>query len=212
MSALGWVSPSNLELLVEEHASSHGFIAFEDQLVAKSVRVDDEFRDAIATAADALRDRVQRIGVSPAYDDLGESERVDQSEVPWERWFPHLRQPEQLFRVYSDSREDSIPAVAREAAVTDLRVLHMPNGLLENEFRAAVGASLLSFPVVRSLDAYVAEPRPFGVVRGMLQEHLGCDRDEAEAVLQTLIRWLRHFLPDRYRYERPRHSEILWRP
>ena len=95
-----------------------------------------------------------------------------------------------------------------------LRLLALPDGLDESTFRQRVGAGLLAVETVRAFDEFVSQPRYFGEMaewlkgRGVLADQSLEDR---KMYLQTLVRWLRHFLPGRYRLEEPNYSELFGR-
>ena len=93
-------------------------------------------------------------------------------------------------------------------------VNHFPADLISCPHQALVGQALLANPDLAAFDAFVAHPRFFGDMaewlraRGILSDQ---DPSERKRYLQTLIRWLRHFLPGRYRLEEPNYSEVFGR-
>ncbi len=203
-AALGWSVQPNLELLVEHGADAHGFLAFEEGLVRSAILVDEELHSMVVSA-------VAGISVELEVGERYERFTLDRTPADLRSWVPSLRQPTELYRTYENAEDDSIATIARDAALADLAVLRPPAGLDLAAFERAIAATLLTLPVIEAIDRYAAEPRPFGVVRSLLQERLRCDRETAEGALQTLIRWLLHFHPDRYQYQRPAHSEIFCR-
>ena len=76
------------------------------------------------------------------------------------------------------------------------------------------GAALLAVETVAAFDEFVVQPRYFGEMaewlkgRGVLAEQ---SQEDRKRYLQTLVRWLRHFLPGRYRLEEPNYSELFGR-
>jgi hypothetical protein len=95
-----------------------------------------------------------------------------------------------------------------------LEVLSLPDGLSEAVFKDRVAAILLTLPLIAAFDDFVARPRFFGEMAewlGRRQEFAGQDAEQRKRYLQTLIRWLRHFLPGRYRLEEPGYSERFGR-
>jgi hypothetical protein len=68
--------------------------------------------------------------------------------------------------------------------------------------------------LIAAFDDLVAKPRYFGEMlewlksRGVLAEQ---GQEYRKLYLQTLIRWLRHFLPGRYRLAEPGYSELFGR-
>ena len=95
-----------------------------------------------------------------------------------------------------------------------LSVLALPDGLDEVTFRSRVGTRLLEVEAIRAFDEFVTQPRFFGEMAewlkaaGVLADH---GQDDRKRYLQTLVRWLRHFLPGRYRLEEPNYSELFGR-
>lgn len=127
--------------------------------------------------------------------------------------FPCFRNPEQLYRGYLSVVEFS-DNEARAAILDDLALLALPDGLDEPTFKRRVGAELLAIETVAAFDEFVAQPRFFGEMadwlkgKGVLPDQ---SQEDRKRYLQTLVRWLRHFLPGRYRLEEPNFSELFGR-
>jgi hypothetical protein len=127
--------------------------------------------------------------------------------------FPRFRHPERLYQGYLSIVEFS-DHETRAVVLDDLGVLALPEGLDEPGFRQRVGAALLAIDVVAAFDQFVVKPRYFGEMvewlkaRGVLADW---GQEDCQHYLQTLIRWLRHFLPGRYRLEEPSYSELFGR-
>jgi hypothetical protein len=127
--------------------------------------------------------------------------------------FPCFRNPEQLNRGYVSVVEFSDHRT-RAAILNDLEVMALPDGLDEAAFRQRIGAALLKVETVAAIDEFVARPRYFGEMadwlkaRGVFGEQ---SQEDRKRYLQTLVRWLRHFLPGRYRLEEPNYSELFGR-
>lgn len=213
-AALGWAHQPNLELLIPMPAGHHMLVAFESQVFQTAAEVDDGVYaevlravQAIPKEACALVPRVESLGVQVSSDAMpGIQPR------PSAYWLPSLRSPEDLFLAYS-GRTDRLSSSSRETSAHDLSVLAVPSGLPKDAFRAYVGVILLQMPMVHRVDALLTTPRRFGAVRDaialmMPPDVLGFDAGRA---WQTLMRWFRFFLPDRYRLAVPRHSEVFGR-
>jgi len=97
------------------------------------------------------------------------------------------------------------------AADTDLQALEVPAGLDEGAFDAVVRSRMIQSPVVERVDELLAESQRFGAVRDVLADTLNLDREEADHAWQTLMRWLLHFMPERYDRRVPSYSEVLTR-
>ena len=86
-------------------------------------------------------------------------------------------------------------------------------GLPKHVFTRSVGVVLLQQPMVRHIDQLLTRPQRFGAVRDELAR-LPCAAVtgfEPTQAWQTLMRWLLHFLPGRYKRLAARHSEVLGR-
>ena len=133
------------------------------------------------------------------------------SNVDLNYWCPISRNPSVLYDVYRGRDLESLPLSTQEAAIRDLAVLHPPTGLSKEAFRTVIGAVLLTMPAIHAVDQQLATPQRFGLVRDFLRDYLGLSKYEASRTWQTIIRWYRYFLPERYSYSRPSYSEIITR-
>jgi hypothetical protein len=203
-SALGWAAAPNLELLVAVALDAPGLVGFETDLLKGSICVDAE----IVAQTQSIVDLLPQAVVPDAADAQDAMDGHRSVEGP-DRWLPELRQPSDLFLAYS-GRGGSLSAASRESARSDLAVLRVPADLDGRPFRDAVGFALLTMPIIRALDEFVASVRRFGEVADFLDQRRPSDRDAART-WQGLFRWLVYFLPDRYEYRRPRHSELIVR-
>lgn len=202
-AALGWSDRSNLELLVIVPPSEGEMSDFERLLWPGAVLVDQSIHDMMRAAVEQCGAQEIR-QLEPAWQEL----LIEPTDL--EDWLPVLRNPSDLYRAYSGDAE-AFSSGALEASRCDLAILRPPVGLSEDAFHEVIAAMLVTLPVVQLIDRCVATPQRFGHVRDVLQAHLGLSRNEASAAWQTMIRWLRYFLPDRYSYSRPRYSEIMSR-
>ena len=196
-TALGWIYPPNQELLVE--VSFDDVRALETELEESSIEATAE----LAAMADALAGEFK---IAPAAVELSTEEVV----AGWANWIPRLRHPEALFRAYAEGRSASTHQAWIEASA-DLRVLEVPPGLHRDLFTDYVGYRLLQHPLLRQLDSFLEGGRRFGDIRIFLQERTGMDRERSDMTTQTVMRWLKEFLPDRYTSESGRWSESLER-
>ena len=198
-AALGWSQQPNLELLHRAPWPSSEFEAFETALRQRSIPATEDIRQQVALAVALLP--------------VPQPEPIrDGAPAPPGPFLPRTRHPEQLLLMYS-RRTDDLTAAARSQAAADLAALATPQGLSNEAFRAFVSAELLQSQIISLVDELVASPRRFGEIRALLAQHfhqLGSDRDPAEA-LQTLVRWLLFFLPNRYELSTPNYSEVLVR-
>lgn len=194
-AALGWSANPNLELLVEVPAETPAVLALEAELTICSVP---------ATAA--IADEVERVAaLLPSPPTEGEA-----PEAPSSPWHPLLREPADLFVAYSKGA-DLLSSTSSAAARSDLAAMEIPPGLAREPFEALIANRLLQSPLVGEVDHLLTEPRRFGEVSELLGDQLALDRREAQHAWQTLMRWLNHFLPERYTRTVPSYSEIMMR-
>jgi hypothetical protein len=204
--ALGWSVSSNFELLLPVSAAV--LAQFEAHLLEGTSIVDETVVEAMQVALAAFGPPPEGAQVSHALPTWSDDAALPRPAL----WIPQLRTPEQLFIAYS-GQWDALTATGRVAARRDLEILDLPAGLSRLSFNALVGARLLQFPSINSLDRFLVERRRFGAVREYLRSLLiahGLDYD-VSAAWQTIMRWLLYFLPGRYSYSRPHHTELFGR-
>lgn len=200
--ALGLVVSPNLELAVPVNAQDPAMVDFERGLLSGCVVVNDEVATLMQDAVGALPPT--KLGVVDSVLSDSHHEPAD-----LEKWTPRTRQPEDLFIAYAGSRE-RLSRPAHAAATSDLAVLAIPPSLNREEFNRLVGVSILTLPVFRDVDDFLTVERRFGEVAAHLADKFQ-GGDSVQRIWQTMFRWLMHFLPDRYLYRRPRHSELISR-
>ena len=201
-SALGWTSDPNLEILVRVDNTTCDTTEFEEYILSESIEVDlDLYKSMVAASENWPSPDIEY-----ALDDTAVLE--DRPESPT-IWVPTSRFPANLYKVYKDRNSDDLPRQTREAGLRDLFVLQPPSGLDEELFNLTIGISLLTMPVFDLIDDQVVTSQRFGAMRDLIKQRCNLTNDEASRAWQTLIRWIRHFLPDRYEYTRPQHSERI---
>lgn len=207
-SALGWSNKPNLELLVALPVTTE-LRLFEIELLAGCIQVDESLFNQMSATVEAMRNHQ----VTPYVLEL-EKHAEDSSiqSVSSKIWIPRLRNPEDLYLAYSGQLK-RLTTTSEEAALYDLQALQLIPNLPKGAFDAYVGAILLQMPIIRQVDMFVATPQRFGAVRDFLLS-LPCSSSSdfnASYAWQTLIRWLRYFLPNRYALSVPNYSEIFYR-
>lgn len=192
-AALGWSRRSNVEV-AETARWTKDAQGFEELLLAGSTLATPEFALEIEDLASKLP--------SPLF-------LEGEPEVP-SVWWPHLREPKDLWVAYCGGREKltSISAVASDA---DLLALDLPMGLGKSEFSMVVATRLRQHHNIDSIDHFLESPRRFGEVRDQISRISGKSREDSTHIWQTLMRWLMEFLPRRYEVTVPRHSEVIKR-
>jgi hypothetical protein len=204
-AGLGLSRTPNLELLLPVGSTHMGLKGFEVRLLAGAVLVDDHIVDLTRAAVAILPD-------VPIFEDLQQwSDRGTGVDVigEAETWVPTLRQPEDLFMAYAGHGE-ALSQVSLRAAAADLSILWIPTGLDEPAFDACVGLALMCMPLFVAVDGFVSEPRRFGEMRDLLSR-MRASSESSSRDWQVMYRWLMHFLPERFDYRRPNHSELIAR-
>lgn len=213
LSALGWKNPPNLELLVSCSAQHAGVLAFENDLFADAVLVNDAMYERTAAAVECLP-KVPEATFSTEISTMilvAEENAAYSPVFHHNAWIPQLRHPEDLYKAYVGAW-DRLSRISRKAAATDLEALMIPAGLDRNAFEAQVGAMLLQQPIVQDIDQLTITPQRFGAVKALLASRYENDPDfDPGQVWQSLMRWLLHFLPDRYGVSVPNYSEVFYR-
>ena len=197
-AGLGWSVNPNLELLLEVPAETPAVVALEAELTSCSVPATEEIAAEVERVAALLPSRRVEI------------EALAAPTSPSSSWHPLLREPADLFVAYSKGA-DLLSSTSSAAAHSDLAALYIPLGLSREPFEALVANRLLQSALVGEVDSLLAQSRRFGEVSELLGERLELNHREAQHAWQTLMRWLNHFLPERYTLTVPSHSEIMMR-
>lgn len=198
-AALGWSPSPNLELLVELPAWTAEARQLEAALRAESVAASEEIAEAVEAAASLL----PASATDPRM-------TMNDEKTPRSEFVPNLREPKDLYRAYRDGPH-VLASSAAKAARADLYALDLPGGLTARAFRLVVGARLLQLPSVVFVDELLATSQRFGAISDALARRLNMTRADADRAWQALMRWLLEFLPARYEYSVPGHSELMRR-
>lgn len=202
--ALGWRRDPNLELLLEAPAHHDAVASLERELRATAIPATAEIAAEVERAAALLPKPPQRSeGVE------ADASSTDEAPVSVS-WRPHLREPRDLYRAYSQGL-DRLTELSAAAAEQDLDDLEIPAGLDRDQFESLVGTRLVQAPLIQEIDSLLSRSRRFGEMRDHLAVGLNLDRDEATHAWQTAMRWMLYFLPQRYARSVPSHSEIMVR-
>ena len=190
LTALGWRTPANLELLAPVARTADHIVEFEETLLSGSVRATAEQRDLLKE----LLGRLQRLpAIMPETDDGGTKGLLPPS------WIPRVRNPEELYSVY---RGDSdVSHITLQEMREDLAQIRAIPGMDEDEFRAWVAATINQTPLVSRVIQCIEEKGEVteAAVKNLLGE-IGADINKygPRDVLEVLERWLTYFLPEQY--------------
>ena len=193
--ALGWFSPSNLELLVQLPINILGLAEWEKRLLDSTLLATTELRDQLAKEAQLLK-------AAGLVTNVPEVESISQELSALTPWFPECPVPERLWEVYKGEGVDTMVRSAREAAERDLIALAPPKGFSKDLFEAYVTGILRQMPIIRNIDELSSYGLSDSQAIVFLSEALDSDitytHDEAWLILK---RWLTHFFPADYRLE-----------
>lgn len=209
-AALGWSARPNIELLVSGEVDQM-LREWEGLLLSQAIKVDESLVRFFEQLVNDLPD--DGLVFTEHYPNTENSLDGEYGTLKLEivSWLPMTRYPEQLYKVYLGHTEE-LSAGARESAKRDLFVLAVPQGLDVAGFKVSVAASLLQMPVVNQIDHFLSQPRSFGAVRDFLSAlpQYPKHRDPSTD-WQTMMRWFRHFLPQRFQVAVPNYSEVTFR-
>ena len=190
LTAFGWKTPANLELLTTVSRNSDRMKEFEDSLMSGAVKV---------TAAHhaRLKNLLEKLKESSVV--LTDAQIIlDLKPIP-PNWVPKSRNPEELYSVYSgnlDVIRSALNTMKEERVVIGARP-----GLDEEGFRAIVAATIAQSPLI---DRVIRQIESMGqVTETELHEILTAIGVEESSyntrdVLQVLERWFSYFLSDHY--------------
>lgn len=199
MKGLGWSSPSNLELLIQ----SSPLVSFEADVAAQSVIATEEMQQLMEHSVSELQATEEIPGVG------AESRDVNVNQDPPARvdWFPRSRNPWYLFEIQSGNDFEFAQSTVRDALM-DLQRLGIPRCSDEAAFNATVAAVMSTHMIIADLTSFTSQSRRFGEVRDWVSNRIPA-LDDPSLSTQTLYRWVMHFMPERFEYGRPHHSEMI---
>lgn len=201
--ALNWHPQANLELQVDvetTHASVRDLVKTLD---TTAVTVDRGIYEEYRRLLELVDWPVDRS--TPAMDPIPRPQVAS-------GWLPESRHPADLFLAYCGKLEE-LTRASEQSATNDLDYLGLPPGLDQDTFNQAVRSVLTVLPFFRQVEEYSHTLRRFGEYKTLARNYLsavGLQRNPSDA-WQTCIRWLLHFMGDRYHILTPRYSELLAR-
>lgn len=210
-TALGWLRQSNLELLVPLSAQEPQLKKFESELFLGSVKVSQAVFEQMRQTVELLQKQLPEVQNISAVAEIN-LEVETFSTMTASTWLPILRNPEDLYLAYC-GRVEELSKASRQAALQDLSLLTLPVGLSKSAFQVYAGSLILQMPIVNRVDEFLEIHQRFGAVKDLLTS-LPCNQNlefDAAHDWQTLMRWLRYFLPSRYTLSIPNHSEVFGR-
>lgn len=200
-TALGWRSPSNLELLIELDAREHGLNDWWDGLVGSSIVATQEMKAALAHQADGLR-------LSGEFIPRPEADPENSNEGTI--WAPQCPRWSGLWEAYVGD-EDQMPASAMRSARKDLEALCIPPSLNEIEFGSALATFFRETSVFQEIEKLSKSSLTDATAHMMLQSLCTISAKEAPRRWQLIKNWLAALYPDEYRLETNQEVLLLGR-
>lgn len=190
-TALGWRSPSNLELLVELDSKKHGLDEWWTKLLASSIVATQDMKLAIAKQAELLR-----LSGNPIARPEADPENAENGPV----WAPQCPRWSGLWEAYIGD-EEQMPASAMRSAKDDLEVLAIPPGFNEAGFREALTIIFRNTIIVQEIEQLSNLGLSDASAHALLQSLCAIPENEAPRRWQLLKGWLASLYPDEYRVE-----------
>jgi hypothetical protein len=202
-AGMGWSSRPNEEIICRLLVSTQ-WLELEARILARAIPATHELRLAIEAAA--------RNAAAKTCFHEPESQPLSELVLHPKLWIPSCRSPESLNSVYC-RRFQEVPLATRVSAADDLAFLAIPSGLDSLQFESRVRLALMMTPFYTQMHGMVGDAPRFGELRRRFTQSLASstDRDVATHELQTAMRWLTHFFPERFRVTVLRYTERLER-
>jgi len=198
--ALGVIQP-NLELLFAVPYNEY-FLQFEENIFLNSINVNEQVYLEMFKCVKLLEHEFPNM----SNQDKDIKNSLIQHNLNY--WLPTLRNPEELYIAYSDNLEKLSPS-AQISAKQDLYYLNIPPGFSRKTFEAYVGILLLQHPILKKIDNFLDISRRFGAIRNYVISLSFAEREEADRITQTILRWFMYFLPRRYERFVPNFTEVF---
>ena len=193
---MGWITPGNVELLVELPSNFPGLRQWEETLLISAVEATKELHDQIEQEADRIHGR-------QAFTRIPEVEAADGAGEPVSYWVPKCSVPARLWDIYSNrDAGTTMLASTRQAATEDLDALNPPKGLSRSFFEAYVVGIMRQMPLIVTIDDRALNGLTDTEAQAFLESELG-DRApySAHQTWDVLKEWIIYFMGSLYRVE-----------
>ena len=139
-TALGWVYPSNTELILQASSKEAAIVSLENRL---------KLERRVASLDEQNKIRLQAAELKTV--DFFDARNALENDRVTTKWLPRCRKPELVFRTYQSSPLPNELESTRLAALQDLHYLNPPAGLSKEQFEDSVRAQLRALPVFQEL-------------------------------------------------------------
>lgn len=188
-AALGWVNSANLELLIPVSRSDNHIQQFEQELKSNLVKVTPELKETFSTL-------VEKILKLPDMNLVGEIDIATDHSLPMD-WYTLIRNPEELFLVYSDSGEFDTSYGIGQEMFNELKNFSIPLGLDKEGFNAWIASAIVQTPLVIRVLRLLEEQQEISeeeFLELLLRVNIHHDQVDSSEVMEALKRWLKYFL------------------
>ena len=193
--ALGWITPGNIELLVQLPADFPGLREWERTMLGSAIAATSELRDRIGREAERLKEA----GPVPR---VPEVDNDSEEQTAASLWIPICPVPDRLWNVYRGGAADTMVSSAREAAQKDLTALAPPHGLSQRLFEAYIAGILRQTPLMAEIDRLASSGLNDSQAHEFLLAKLEAGPDfSVQQTWRVLKAWFVHFFPQTYRLE-----------
>lgn len=198
-TALGWRSPSNLELLIQLDTRDHELDAWWSRLEAESIEATEDIRAGLAREADQLRATGMPIKRPEADQGSDDGDMI---------WLPECPRWTGLWEVYSGD-EEQLPNSALASAKSDLAALSLPPGMDRARFGHALRTAFRHTRIFQEIEQLSILGLTDAAAHTLLQSLCGITEKEAPRRWHILKGWLSALYPSEYRVET--NQEVLLR-
>ena len=196
-TALGWRTPSNVELLIRLDTTEHGLDDWWIGLLAEAIEVTEEIRSALDLAATELRAAGKHIPRPETDQDCTKDNTV---------WVPECPRWTGLWEVYSGD-EEKLPNSAITSAKSDLAALSLPPGMNKAGFEKAIRIAIKHTRIFQEVDQLSREGLTDLSGHTLLVERCSIAPGDVSRRWQMTKRWLCELYPEQFRVEA--NQEVL---
>ena len=192
--ALGWSSPTNLELMIELSFDVLELKLFEQELLAYAFQASEALRQQIENQAVRIKQENNFIFCHASVDNGSNDVAHD--------WLPLCPAPGNIYQIYAQKNLDQILNSTLEAGKKDLSIIAAPLGFDQTAFDKYIAAVLQQMPLIQRIYC-MTKNHPLTPEAGKALILSFIDQKsiiyKPEQHWDILRKWLLYFLPHTYR-------------